>query len=1153
MRRRLLAFAAAVVLPVAGLLGAAPALAAPTPQLGPPPVEGDCLVIGGEGTRCYYAVGGVTFTMGKHVLRIGETTTASMSSGYVSQPGFNYWLPRLFTNTLNMGDFDTVGEACPALFEFGGSGSCTLKAKAATGGWRTHGYTYTQIGSNAYEDGDYYAIVGPDTYEIAGTVRGRERGSKVDKPISGATMVVEQIGGDGEKYTQATNANGRYSVLVKEGQWKVRSTKKGVCASLGTTGCQRSVTTTTPSDRTIDFKGPAPVKVTGTVTSGDDEPVEGIKIRAVAADEEPREATSAADGTYTLEPLTPGVAWVLDAPGRLDVCPKGPAGAELLPNGRCKEPTKTVTPESDIIVDFQKPGCVKKVDFGSSMQAKGECFESDGPEEWHTTKAFRMNGLDFPEGGNVVFDATSRRVRFEGDRTVKLPYKKQAYLVGGVPGGADVGFETETTKFSLFLAGTIPPMKTFVGWPVSGKLGVEMTAGTSAVSLEIALPTDPTKAFDWKEGSFGDGKGVVGVGLKITTDNDNGVRAIELGVNNSGELPDKAIFKNPIFKLSEAKMAYDLVDDQLTISGKGAPSFLNPPAPALDPNAINIEIGEKASKEISGTLVTTGVPFAGGHFVSLALGVDGLNFPVYGKAIYLQRASVTLPLGNLHHNGPGSFSAGLGFSLDQKHEPQKLGPLLILPSEFVSVDGQFGVAWDKIGDYGLENLAITGSVATKLWDQPAGTLKAGVWPARGIVGGKLDMGLSDPTGGTIFTIGGAGELWLDASTSRAYAAARGQISILGLSGAGDAVFTGDSAGLKLGACPELLGHRVGFTYDFATGDHVLGSGCDLSAFKALKPPVPDPPKATRAARDQGESAIATPAQRATLARAAQAKGKTRQSFSATGEEGLLSFRVAAEAGAPGSGSPAVKLTGPGLSITSTATKAVKTSRAVAAPGTGRSVSFVVDQPKAGKYTVEAIGKGAPAITKPQFAAVLAPPQVDAELSATQCSPTITWKASGLAGQTLRFVEHAADGAQRILGEETAPSGKRVVSPMAGGGRSQVTVEVVNGSTVRDTFIVGTYNAGVPDHLGGPGNVAFKKAAAIKVKQGKKTVSKKATTISWLGVCGAEAYAVQVGKKPATVVTGTSTVIERPKKGQPVSVTSLGRGRAPGGSTLVPFK
>ena len=402
---------------------------------------------------------------------------------------------------------------------------------------------------------------------------------------------------------------------------------------------------------------------------------------------------------------------------------------------------------------------------------------------------------------------------------------------------------------------------------------------------------------------------------------------------------------------------------------------------------------------------------------------------------------------------------------------------------------------------------------------------------------------------------GAGELWLDAGTGRAYAAARGQMSVLGLSGAADAVFTGDSTGLKMGACPELFGHRTGFTYDFGTGDAVLGSGCDLSAFKALKPPVPDPPKASSAAPgiDEGESATASRVQRARLAGAAAAKGKARQSFTATGQEGVLSLRVAAEQGAPGTGSPILTLKGPGLSITSGATKAVKIARAVAAPASGRSVSFLVDQPRAGRYTIEAVGKGAPTITRPQFAAVLAPPQVNAELTAAQCAPTITWKANGLGGQILRFVEHAADGAQRVLGEQTAAAGKLAITPLPGGGRSEVTVEVLNGATVRDTFTVGTYNAGLPDQLGGPGNVTLKKAKAMKVKQGRKTVTKRATAVSWIAVCGAEAYAVQIGKQPATVVTGTSTVVERPRQGQSVSVTALGRARTPGGSTLVPFR
>jgi len=365
MRRRLVTFAVLLAL---GL--SAPAGAAVT-QIGPPPVQGDCYTLGlQEGVNCYYGVGGMTFSGGKHVLRVGETTTATMSHSWDSFQSVNgNYIVRTVTRTLNFGDFELVGGFCPSVFYFSGSANCELKAVRTTGGWRTHGYTLSIGGSRPYEAGDYYRIIGPDQYEIGGTLRKANRASTAEEPAAGVTVVVSKVGGT-DSYTTTSNLNVRYSVLVDQGTWKVRTSDPTLCQDVpGRTGCSRQPQTTTGPDREVNFTKPLPVKVSGKVTTKDGEPIAGAKIRARIDGEDTREVIAAKDGTYAVDDIAPGSEVVLDSPDG-NVCPKdGATPPALLANGRCEKPTKTVTPDRDLTVDFEKPGCTGACRSSSSRRS----------------------------------------------------------------------------------------------------------------------------------------------------------------------------------------------------------------------------------------------------------------------------------------------------------------------------------------------------------------------------------------------------------------------------------------------------------------------------------------------------------------------------------------------------------------------------------------------------------------------------------------------------------------------------------------------------------------------------------------------------------------------------------------------------------------
>jgi hypothetical protein len=1149
------------------LVSASSASAAVT-QLGPRPNEGGAGLISG--------------TVSPSVVRADEVQTVTMNTEWSTfySPNAEFGPVIFRTSTMSPGSGTVQTPFCITVLFFAGSTSCAYKRTAATGSWATAGFTITLNNGNSATYTVPYAVLPPNTYNIGGKLIARSKtatGAPKEEPVAGIDMIVEQVGGS-EKYTATTGGQGQYDVQVGPGTWRVRSTDRSFCHDLGggsVGGCSRAPTTTTGGDKTVNFVQPGPIDVTGTVKTADGTPVREAKVRATQVDtdgEEYRtEAISGADGKYRMEGLLPNVKITFDSPVPY-ICPVETSGAEpkIGDDSTCKVPKVAVLPaETDITQDFVKPGCTAKIDFGSSMAATSRCFKLTAPETWETDEQFRLNGIDFhpSTGQKVTFDKTARTVDFGlAELPMSLQFGKVSQPLPPGIGLGTVRFEAATVKFSYNEAFGIPANSRFGGYPMSEQVGIEMTTGKSAITLKLVVPVDPAKQFDFIGNNFGKGVKTLALGVKLTSDNDFGASGIKGSLENPGNLAGLGDpkFTNPIGALKEVSVGYDFPKQWWTFGGKFEPKFLKGAADASDEDA--------RGGEIEASVSGTGLP-TGGSFKELSFSASKLNRPL-SRGYYLQRLQGTIPMDLWQSNAPMSFKVGGGVSVGPAQQTAQtitipstgLTPAITfpkVPAEKLSWDGDITVAWSRMADEVSNDLSITGTVGAKFWDQDIGKASLVLYPYSQLGALRFDnIGFTDPTGGSLFAVRGQTDLWLDAreESIKFYAGARGAITFGGEGVTGEWIIAGPYP-MVAGVCTEQFGERLGLTVNF---DDPLASTadaqCDLGPFRKLKPVPPPsikaafpPPFSSGADQNTGAASRArrSSVQRAPVRVARAAKAAKSQTFKVRGNEGVVPLEVSTNASTPGF--PDVLISGPGLSIRVKDGKAGRTKNAVGFVFPARRMArFMLNRPRAGTYRITVTEKGAaPLLEAPRFAAVLPEVQVETGLDRSQCAPTVHWNAGGLSGQSLRFVERTAQGLESQLGTTTKSSGSLKVTPLAGAGRAELFVEVLNGVTVRGRQSIGTYSSAVGDALPGPSRVKVAKAATKK-RQGKTT---KQSTVSWQPVCGAEAYSVVVtqGKsesKPVTV-SGASASVPRPKAGATVTVTSLGRGGVPGGSTLVP--
>ena len=876
---------------------------------------------------------------------------------------------------------------------------------------------------------------------------------------------------------------------------------------------------------------PAPIKATGKVTTDDGAAVEGAKVRATQTDAEGEElhyeAYSGKDGTYTIDGLEVNNPITFSSPQK-NVCPKYPDVTDIRVDskGECEVPTRVVTSDADVVQDFEKPGCTAKIDFGTSMVAVGRCFKPTAREQWETDEPFRIDGIDFTPTGKVKFDKLARTVDF-GTGAIGLSVEISgvatplpAWIAPGV-----VAFETALTKFTFNAGAPLPANAFFAGYPMSEQATVEFGPGTASLSVKLTVPTDVKAQYEFLKNAFKDTK-TFSLTAKLTTDNDFRARGIEgtlespgniLGINTDSK------FKNPLAILKNIKAGYDGPTRTWKFGGTLDPAFLKYGTTSETADE------DKRGGSIEGVITGRGIP-PYGTFDSLSASLDGFNKHL-GDGVYLQRFKASGSLTSLTPTGTGSFSAGFGLSAlpaNSKAESVVLpivGAVPKVPKEYASLDADATVSWTDLSSTDLNDLKINGTGTLKIWDQEVGRGTQTLYPVQGLAGLQLNsIGLTDPTGGSFFVARGEGEFWLDMrKEGRYYLGSRGNITLAGQGFTADWILTGPTPTI-FATCGVIFGRRVGGAINFSRFGEGFGEGgaaCDLAPYRALKPPLP-----------AGVKVVTPPPLSVTYSRAAAA----RQTFKLRGDEGFVSFEVAGTG--RGAGVPKVKLTGPGLSVVASGTKAVKTAKvATMITPVDRKLRVFLNKPRRGRYRLQVMGGGAK-LRPPRFSRVLPEPQVETALQRTSCAPTIRWSAARIAGQTLRFVERNAAG-NLVLGTSKRSRGALKITPVPLGGRAEVSVEVLNGDTVRRSQVIGNYTSALGATVTGPSGLKATKAGKV----------------SWKPVCGAAAYSVVVrtGKRTSKpkIVTGTRARVGRLKRGAQVVVTSLGRGRVAGGSTLVP--
>lgn len=1142
--RRTLLLAAAATLAPAGVAAAA------VTQLGPRPDEG--------------GAGGINGTVSPSVVRAGESQTVTMNTSWSTfySPNAEFGPVIVRTSAMNVGAGTITTPFCFTTLYFAGSVSCEVTRGSATGSWATAGFTITLNNGNSATYRTPYAVLPPNTYNIGGKFSKRTKtttGAARDEPVAGIEVVVEEVGGT-EKYTVTTGNQGQYDVQVGKGTWRVRPLDRSFCHDTGGAGgggCSRAPTATTPGDKTINFIKPGPINVSGSVKTKDGAAVFQAKVRARQTDDDGEvstyEAVTDKDGNYAMEGLLPNVPVTFDSPVPY-ICPITPgADPKIGSNSECEEKKREVPgSESDLTQDFQKPGCFTEIDFESSMKARSRCFKLTAGETWETDEPFRLDGIDFTpkDGQKVTFDKQARTVDFgTGAFTVSLEKSAVSRVLPPVSNLGLVRFESTTAKFSWAADISLPKIKQFGGWPISGQITATLTSGASELAFKVKAPKDPANQYQWLFNDFGEDAETIAIEVKIAADMD-GARGLE------GTIEDA--IDNKLFALKSASLGYDWPDGAWTLKGTVEPKFAKKPGPQV------ANLPGIAAKQFTGSISATGIPLInGGSFTKFSASGDGLNVSI-ADGFFLQRAGLGFEFGGFTRNTRGKAAANLGFTFGPQLSSAKTLTIptipgvtrqdievTVIPKELVSLDGDGSVEWSTADDNTFgKDVKIELNAGMKLWDQPIGQAEFKLWPRLGLGSiGLKRVGIIDPTGGSLFSLQGSAEGTVDTrGKARFFINGRGQASVGRRGGQVEFFLTGPNPTV-LAFCGRAGSTNIGGALNFddilATPPVAEGGACDLGPFRAARPKPPEPvdaptPPPYSSGADQNTPSGAR-ARRERLAR--RASGLT-QRFTATGTEGTIPVQLTTTSTAPGF--PNLKITGPGLSATVTdgEIKGGGKLDGFVFAAQGRAV-LLFTKARKGTYTISVTDKRGLALDPPMFSQVLDTPQVQTGLDRSQCSPVIHWTAEGITGQQLRFVEDRPDGTQSVVGTTTKKQGKLAVTPLPGNGSVELFVEVVNGTTVRTRQSIGAYTSQAGPNVPGPGNVSVRKAKG----KGKQS------TVSWTGVCGAESYSVVVSQgktagKPISV-RGTSVTIPRPRPGAKITVTSLGRDGVPGGSTLIP--
>ncbi len=977
MTRRFLLLGAVAMAALAG-----PSSAAAVTQLGTPPWKECGGLFQGGVSGCVASepqamddtsVGNVNIS--PHVIRVGETLTISAEwlpgwaiTGFGSLPG-------------------TVISGCGL-----GEHSCTVKIDGPTGGYVRKQLDFCCF--NAREQ-DYYAVIGGDEYIIEGTVMDRF-GPRQELRPAAFTEVTATIGGD--SYSVTTNKMGQYEMLVEAGSGSIRTAGKQ-CVKADLPKCNTSKQLTVGPNQHVDFEAPPPGKIKGTVKDEEGNPEAGVTIRADDP-EGGRLDTSVSDesGHYELTARAGDVHLSADDP---QACAVG-AGEE------CPK-TKDIELASDqtATLDWKVEGCVKKVDFGSSMVAVRGCFTKVEDEKWETDEKFTMNGLDLYPSGKVTLDKQARRVSFGGgeaklgnDAKVRIP-------------SFDLDFPSAETKYELTALDS--KGKTVQGFDVADKLDLKFEAGKTTVVMNTKTDTGFGKEYPEQKC-----KGKAATVLSLTQTNDDGFRSASFEAKDLQQvfcLPGMGRAAG-VLTVDSVKGSFDFKTHWWSVGGSFA---------GLKPFSAKFS-GSKLSAEF---FVNNRLQLKGG-----SLSINGLNVLLEPPLLHLQRLGIKF--GQTNEGEPFKSEASLGVSVGPKFPGGAkelniplLGKFVVYPEELTALDLTFGGSISE-GDHpaSLEDLTLSGNGKVKFWDQQIldGTAKLIIPSASFAFSGALDF-----KAGNVFALHGDGKSWVDTVNGVFFAEGFGQMNVLGWRAMQGNFLLNSSTPIAVGCVRSSSGREFGVTYNFKAEAPKI-AGCDLGPYRAT------PPKGARIA---------------SVSKAGGAK-----SFTVPKGTSMLALEVK---GNGPSGAPVVKLSGPSGAFLTEPVKPSEGKFVRALPNGAEGATYLLlSSPKAGRWKVAA--QAGSSVSGLGFARPAPEPVVSGSSSGDTCAPTLRWSLKRQPGQAVMLVDEGAAGDTRILSKAAKAKGSLKLVPPAPGIR-RVRALVFQGGGLRESIPLSSYGGpGAPSGL-----------------------------------------------------------------------------------------
>ena len=533
----------------------------------------------------------------------------------------------------------------------------------------------------------------PPKHKISGRVVVAD--SDPPKPLKGVEIIAEDGNGGSRLAGATTDADGRYSMTVRAGSVKLRSTEGQMCAQSARRAeqCNISVTFDLQAARTQDWKKGGFHDIEVRLEDLQGAPIEGVTFKL--AGPQTGEQVTSVEGRATFEDLEAGTYRVSphEAPGTK--AKPGPfctvVEEQLGPDGAQRRPPAcdVELDNQDADVEFQMkcgldPENLPKglplsqtggeppagsaypiVTFGA-LEAVG-CFEREkGTDLYKTKNPFRMNGVDVvPQFGAEVFlDKASKRVYTSTTSVATLWVGAIPIFIG--PLGFDFGAPVEVTLAQAVTDKT-PPWD-IGGLPISPTIGFSSNRGGTTLSVAVAVPF----LGYWTTGSRRQRPAVTS-SVAIRATNADGSKLETLRVGIEGDSGQPAFFLGPSERAPGiTKLIFERNFIQNTWAGEGEMKF------GTGGRFAGMKLG------VTGRFASLPPAFRPGHHYTL------LDLPRYVLADLVQ-VTVKLSNANVGPFGPQFYFQDAGFDIG--FDPSN-------PQSGFFLEGNAAISWLPRLDFG---------------------------------------------------------------------------------------------------------------------------------------------------------------------------------------------------------------------------------------------------------------------------------------------------------------------------------------------------------------------------------------------------------------------------------------------------------------------